>query len=115
MSMMLNPKSQLERLRKWRARPALDTSINEVVHIMRKGLRRGNRQSTSLVEAWDEFVPSHIARQATIVSLRNGVLEVVTDGASVAYQLNRLIRSGLLRDLQRASKGTLKKIKVKTA
>jgi|TARA_B100000959_G_scaffold184578_1_gene192887 hypothetical protein len=82
---------------------------------MRRGLRKGNRQSSSLVEAWDELVPSHIAKQATIVSIRNGVLEVATDGAAVAYQLNRLVRSGLLRDLQRASKGTLKKIKIRTA
>ena len=112
---MLNPKSQLERLRNWRARPLRDTSIADEVQTMRNGLRKGNRQSTSLVEAWDELVPPHIARQATIVSLRSGVLEVATDGAAVAYQLNRLIRSGLLRDLQCASKGTLKKIKVRTA
>jgi hypothetical protein len=115
MSKMLNPKSQLDRLRKWRARPLRDTSINDAVNVLRRGLRKGNRQSSSLVEAWDELVPSHIARQARIVSLRNGVLEVATDGAAVGYQLNRLIRSGLLRDLQRECKGTLKKIKVRTA
>ncbi len=115
MSVMLNPKSQLDRLRNWRARPLRDTSISDTVVAMRKGLRKGNRQSSSLVEAWDELVPSHIAKQATIVSLRKGILEVATDGSAVAYQLNRLIRVSLLRDLQRASKGTLKKIKVRTA
>ena len=112
---MLNPKSKLESLRKWRSRPARDTSISDAVQATRRGLRKGNRQSSSLVEAWDELVPSHIAKQATIVSIRNGVLEVATDGAAVAYQLNRLVRSGLLRDLQRESKGTLKKIKIRTA
>ena len=81
---------------------------------MRKGLRKGNAQSSSIVEAWDALVPNHIARQATIVSLQNGVLEVVTDGSAIAYQLNRLVRGGLLRELQLASKGTLRKIKVRT-
>jgi len=91
-----------------------DTSINDTLQAMRKGLRKSSRQSTSVVEAWDVLVPSHIARQATIVSMRSGVLEVVTDGSAIAYQLNRLVRSGLLRDLQLASKGTLRKIKIRS-
>ncbi|MDP7008206.1 MAG: DciA family protein [Phycisphaerales bacterium] len=111
---MLNPKANLERLRKWRARPNKDLGIDNALHVVRKGLRKGNRQLNSILEIWDERVPQHIAKQATIVSLRGGVLEVTTDGAAISYQLNRLIRGGLLRDLQRASKGTLKKIKVRT-
>ena len=107
--------AELERLRKWRSRKDRDTSITSAIQSMRKGLRKGNRQSTSLLEAWDEFVPSHLAAQATIVSIRGGVLEVVTDGAAVAYKLNRLIRGGLLRELQNKTKGTLKKIRVRTA
>ena len=92
-----------------------DTSIDLTIQAMRNGLRKSSRQSTSVVEAWDVLVPSHIARQATIISMRNGVLEVVTDGSAIAYQLNRLVRSGLLRDLQLASKGTLRKIKIRSA
>ena len=115
MSYMLNPKTELDRLRAWRTRPKKDASITNAIQVMRKGLRKGNRQYSSIVEVWDELVPVHIARQATIVSIRNGVLEVATDGAAVAYQLNRLVRAGLLRDLQRASRGTLQKIKVRTA
>jgi hypothetical protein len=111
---VLNPELQLKRLRKWRAMSKKDTSINDTLQAMRKGLRKSSRQSTSVVEAWDVLVPSHIARQATIVSMRSGVLEVVTDGSAIAYQLNRLVRSGLLRDLQLASKGTLRKIKIRS-
>ena len=114
MSSILNPKFQLERLRKWRAKPTRNTSIHDAIQVMRKGLRKGNRQSSSVVEAWDVLVPTHIARQATVVSIRNGVLEVVTDGSAIAYQLNRLVRGGLLRDLQLASKGTLRKIKIRS-
>ena len=112
---MFYQKAELERLRKWRAKKQRDTSITSVILAMQKGLRKGNRQSTSLLEAWDELVPSHIATQATPVSIKKGVLEVVTDGSATSYQLNRLIRGGLLRELQRKTKCTLRKIRVRTA
>ena len=111
---MMDPQSELDRLRKYKTRRVRETSINETVQSLRKGLRKGNKTSSSLIEAWDAAVPSHIANQATMVSMRNGVLEVLTDGSSVAYQLNRLVRSGLLRELQKATKGTLRKIRVRS-
>lgn len=114
MNTMMDPQTKLDRLRTYRARQERETSINETVQSVRKGLRKGNKASSSLIEAWDAAVPSHIANQATIVSMRNGVLDVLTDGASVAYQLNRLVRSGLLRELQKATKGTLRKIRVRS-
>lgn len=114
MNTMMDPQTKLDRLRTYRARQERETSINETVQSVRKGLRKGNKASSSLIEAWDAAVPSHIANQATIVSMRNGVLDVLTDGASIAYQLNRLVRSGLLRELQKATKGTLRKIRVRS-
>ncbi len=64
-------------------------------------------------EAWKEFVPKRLHHSAVPIALRGGVLEVSVDGSPTAFQVNRLIRSGLLRQLQKRCSGTLRQIRVR--
>ena len=107
--------TQLNQVRKWRARRDKDTSIGATIHELRRSLKKSNKHLTQLIEAWDELVPAHIHQCANPTSFQGGILEVYADGSPTAYQLNRLIRAGLLRELQQRCSGTLKEIRVRVA
>lgn len=111
--MMGNGNVQLEQLRKWRARHDKDISVGATIQELRRNLKKSSKQLTQLIEAWDELVPSHIHQSANPISFQSGVLEVYADGSPTAYQLNRIIRAGLLRELQQRCSGTLKQIRVR--
>jgi predicted nucleic acid-binding Zn ribbon protein len=110
---MGNSMTQLKQLRQWRTRQDKDLSIGATIHELRRTLKKSNKQLTQLIEAWDELVPSHIHECATPISFQGGVLEVFADGSPTAYQLNRMIRAGLLRELQQRCSGTLKQVRVR--
>jgi hypothetical protein len=106
---------QVEQLRKWRKRKVRDTSIESTIIAFRKSLKKGNKQLTQLLEAWDELVPSNLTKNAIPTSLRSGILEVSVTDSSTSYKINQLIRSGLLQKLQRRCRGTLKQIRIRIA
>ncbi|MGY8753514.1 MAG: DciA family protein [Phycisphaerales bacterium] len=106
---------QLEQIRAWRKPNYKETSIASTILAFRKSLKKTNKQLTQILEAWDEHVPEQIHRNAIPTSLKSGVLEVTVTDSPTSYQLNQLIRSGLLNMLQKQSSGTLKKIKVRLA
>ena len=112
---MGNQTMKLEQLRKWRARKDKDLSIGTSILAMRRSLKKSNKQFSQLLDAWDEFVPTSLNQRAHPVALCGGVLEVTADGAPTAYRLNRLIREGLLRQLQKKSSGSLNRIRVRIA
>ena len=112
---MGKPMSQLKQLRQWRAWRDRDISVGATIHELQRSLKKNNKHLTQLIEAWDDLVPEQIHQSANPTSFQGGVLEVLADGSPTAYQLNRLIRAGLLRELQQRCSGTLKQIRVRVA
>jgi hypothetical protein len=112
---MDNASNQLEQIRLWRKRNFRDSSISATILELRKSLKKTNKQLTQIMQAWDLHVPAHIHKNAIPTSLRGGILEITVDDSPTAYQLNQLIRAGLLNTLQTNCSSTLKKIKVRTA
>ena len=110
---MANTVAQLEQLRKWRSRKERDISVSATIQELRRNLKKSSKHLTQLVEAWDELVPSHIHQSANPISFQGGVLEVYADSSPTAYQLNRIIRAGLLQELQQRCSGTLKQIRIR--
>ncbi len=104
---------ELERLRGWRTRPSRSHAIAGTLATIRTSLRRQSRRFDGLVDAWEDLLPRELARHTEIVAFRSGVLDVIAHGSPVAYQVNRLLRSGLLASMQRSCKGTLRKIRVR--
>ena len=112
---MGKPISQLKQLREWRAWRDRDISVGATIHELQRTLKKSNKHLTQLIEAWDELVPEQLHQSANPTSFQGGVLEVFADGSPTAYQLNRLIRAGLLREFQQRCSGTLKQIRVRVA
>jgi len=103
---------KIEQLRKWRATRRKDVSIDVAMNHFRHSLKKTNKQLLQIQTAWEELTPKRLHSAAFPISLRQGVLYVSVDGSPTAYQVNRLVRSGLLRQLQKSCSGTLRQIKV---
>ncbi|MBT5137077.1 MAG: DciA family protein [Phycisphaerales bacterium] len=104
---------KIERLQEWRARRKKELRVDQVMNTFCRSLRKASKQLIQLQDAWLELVPKHINQVSMPIALQNGTLEVVVDAAPTAYQVNRLIRGTLLRELQTRCSGTLVKIKVR--
>jgi len=63
------------------------------------------RQLKSLTELWEELVPAELRAHCRLDSLSRGVLRVTVDSASCRYELDRLLREGLAKQLIVQHKG----------
>jgi hypothetical protein len=64
-----------------------------------------------VAELWQEHVPANILRRCRLVGFNKGTLSVALDSATVRSELDAKLRGGLLRTLQRESKGALFRVK----
>jgi hypothetical protein len=64
-----------------------------------------------LADLWQELVPAAIVRHSRLLGFHRGTLTVALDSSTVRAELDVRLRSGLLRTMQLASKGSLYRIK----
>jgi hypothetical protein len=64
-----------------------------------------------MVEIWEQHVPAKIVSRCRLVGLQKGTLSVSVPSTTLRAELDALLRGGLLRTLQTASRGTVYRIK----
>jgi len=80
--------------------------------LMKHQLARRVRQLHQLAQVWDEVVPEAIAEHTALEGFSRGVLTVMVDTAAHRFQLENLLRGGLLGLLRERFSGALQKVKV---
>lgn len=105
---------RLDRLRQWRTRPDYDFSVQALVNRVAAEATRHHRRLGAAIDAWEQLVPPHLAALTRVDTLRSGTLQVVAANASAAFELDRLLRAGLDRELGRASNGAVARCRVRT-
>ncbi len=103
---------EIERLRRHRGWRERDLSISGVVTDTLRSSTSLQRKLGALIELWQTRVPDHLVRRTRLSGLRGGVLHVSAESAAVAFELDRLLRQGLLSELRQAYRGTLSRVKV---
>src|SRR5262245_51414492 len=101
MPRMPTPTQQLEKLRRHRARPGKDWTIGGVIADTQHESRRMHKKFGELVEIWEKLVPADVAAHTSLINLRAGILHVSVDSSSAAFELDRLLRSGVESELRR--------------
>jgi len=96
---------QLGRLRGWRNRKAPDLSMGFIKAQFKREVERPYKQLGAIVELWEQFVPADVLPHTRLESLARGVLRVIVDSSSQLYELDRLLRGGIERQLIIAHKG----------
>jgi hypothetical protein len=103
----------LERLRKNRARPGREMAVGAMIASIAKNARQTHKKHGEFIGLWEKLVPSDLAAQTSIVSLRGGIVQVRVDSSAASFEIDRLLRTGLLAQLRSEFSGTLMRVKVK--
>ena len=81
-------------------------------HLVRRRLARRVKTIGKLSQAWDESVPETIREHTALISFNRGTLTVAVDSAAHRYQLEVLLRGGLLRAIRERFKGPLNRVRI---
>ena len=104
---------RLKRLREHRVWAERDLSLGFLPGQFQREVARPFKQLAPLAELWQQLVPADLARHARLERLKGGVLHVAVDSSAHLYELDRLMRQGLERELVRAAKGApLRRVKL---
>jgi Dna[CI] antecedent, DciA len=90
---------RLERLRRWRTRAEPDRSLSFLPMQFKREVERPHKQLSAFVALWEELVPATLREHTRLDRLHRGVLHVEVDSSARLYELDRLLRQGLERQL----------------
>ena len=80
--------------------------------LMKHSLSKKVRQLGQLAEIWDEVVPEEIAEHTALESFSREVMTVMVDSAAHRFQLQTLLRGGLMKIIQKQFSGAIQKIRL---
>jgi len=104
---------RLEQLRRWKNRPQRDLGLGDLQKQFKREIEKPYKQVGAVVELWEQMLPPELLAHTRLEGLQRGILRVAVNGSSRLYELDRLLRQGLERQLIHARKGTgLRKVKL---
>ena len=101
----------LQQLRQWRNRPEADRSLAFLGKQFQQQIARPHKQVAKVAAAWQALIPAELVEQTALVSLRSGVLTVQVADNAAHFQLGRLLRSGLERQLKSSCGAALRRVR----
>jgi hypothetical protein len=90
---------RLDRLRGNRNAPDPDLTLGYLAKQFKQQVERPHKQLGALTELWQELVPPQLLNSTRLDGISRGVLRVSVDTSSHLFQLDRLLRSGLQRQI----------------
>lgn len=103
----------IERTRVYRGIRERDVSIERPL----AGLERlfADRQRTlgDVIDAWNELAPARVRGTASIAGLAQGTLTLAVTSSGASYELSRVLRDGLERDLVARMPARIRRVKVR--
>jgi len=105
----------LQRLRHWRNPARRDLTLGHLPNYVHNNITKPHRQLGQLVDLWREHVPEHIEPHTALAGFSRGVLTVHVADSATLYELDRLLRGGLERRIQRAAQTTVRRIRLRQA
>jgi predicted nucleic acid-binding Zn ribbon protein len=96
---------RLEKLRRWKVRPERDLSLQFLRSQFRREVEKPFHQLEAIAPLWRQLVGAQLAGHSCPESFSRGVLRVAVDSSSRLYELDRLLRGGLEKQLAREHKG----------
>lgn len=100
-----SPDHHLKNLREWRNRKEADLSLHFLQNDFKHDIQKPYKQLCQMTEVWTRLVPAELLKQTRLESLSRGVLRVVVGSSSSLYELDRLLRQGLQKQIITEHKG----------
>jgi hypothetical protein len=106
---------QLQRLRGWRNRRGRDLTLAGLAEQVNRTVIRPHKQVAGLAVLWRELVPAALLERTALASFARGVLTVEVPDSTTLYEIDRLLRGGLERQLRAASTMPLRRVRCRVA
>jgi len=106
----------LERLQASRSLPRRDLSLCFLSEQFKREVAKPYKQLGDLAELWAELVPARLVERSRLIGLSRGVLHVEVDNPAAHFEIDRLLRGGLQKQLIQGHKGpAFRKVQIKVA
>lgn len=106
----------LEQLRKSRSLPKPDLSLGFMTEQFKREVAKPFQQLGDLAELWRELVPAALVERSRLIGLKSGVLHVEVDNPAAHFEIDRLLRGGLQKQLTQRHRGpAIRKVSIKVA
>ena len=105
----------LQRLRQWRNRPPRDLTLSGLSEYVDRAFVKPSKHLGQFVELWERHGPQALAPRTALAKFHRGVLTVHVADSATLYELDRLVRGGLQRQIASEAKTTLRKIRLAIA
>ncbi len=103
----------IERTRVYRGIRERDVSIERPLAGLERLFAERQRTLGDVIEAWNELAPSRVRGSASIAGLAQGTLTLTVTSSSASYELSRVLRDGLERDLVARLPARVRRVKVR--
>ncbi len=104
--------AHIENLRKTRSLRPVAPSIEREIAFQARDLKKLQKRTASIAEAWSTVIPGPLADHSAIDRLAAGVLTVRVADASARYELDRYLREGGLERLRAAASAPITRVKI---
>ncbi|HVZ93884.1 MAG TPA: DciA family protein [Phycisphaerales bacterium] len=102
----------IERLRQSRVKTPPASEASASFSAMGRQLERSSRRLGSIAEAWLEVCPAGLVERTSVKSFVSGTLTIGVRDAATRFELDRVLRTGMERELVRRTPSTLRSVKV---
>lgn len=97
--------ARLDRLRKYRNRTMPDQSLAFMANQFKREVAGPFKQLEQAGQVWQQLVPEALVSRTRLIRVFRGVLHVGVDSSATMYELDRLMRDGLERQITTSIKG----------
>lgn len=110
---MRHPLKELQHLQALRGRKPRDLGIGRLIEAAEENATRTHKRLGELIELWQELLPADVASRTALSGVQRGVLQVRVDSAATAFEVDRLLRSGLEKELRSRYRGSFVRVKTR--
>ncbi|MSR41782.1 MAG: DUF721 domain-containing protein [Phycisphaerales bacterium] len=103
---------KFEQLKAWRGPRPRDFSVATTIASIVKFEKKRNRDLGDVITVWNALCPAKLTSACTVSSLANGTLNVSASSPGAGYELSRLLRASLERELTSRFPTRVRRIKV---
>ena len=105
----------LDRMRPFRERHERDVGLDRVIQALERELRDQHNAVGDIIDVWNEVAPPALRDIAVSAGVSPGTLTIAVATSGASYELSRVLRDGLERDLMKRLPARVKRIRVKIA
>ena len=103
---------RIESLRERRVPKPRNNAMSDLLAARTKALKRESRGTGVVATAWGELCPPHLLERTGVVGITRGVLTLSADDAAARFEVDRVLRCGVERELLKRLPLNVRRVRV---